>query len=54
MAFLVAVLDAHFNGVVGFKINVHFRLVAPPTISTSAKTLYNVKQDVSSGYVSHA
>ena len=45
IASLVTVFDADFNGVIGFTINVHLRLVAPPIISASAKTSYNVKQD---------
>ena len=51
MAFLVAVFDADFNGVIGFTINVDLRLVGPPIISASAKTSYNVKQDVYSEYI---
>ena len=46
MAFLVAVFDAVFNGVIGFPNNVQLVLVAPPIISASAKTLHNVKQDM--------
>ena len=53
IVFLVAVFDADFNGVIGFKIGVHFGLVGPAIISASAKTSYNVKQDVYSEYIGH-
>ena len=53
MAFLVTVFDADFDGVIGFTINVHLRLVAPPIISASAKTSYNVEQDIYFEYIKH-
>ena len=46
IASLVTVFDADFNGVIGFTIFVHLGLVAPPIISASNKTSYNVQQDV--------
>ena len=37
IASLVIVFDADFNGVIGFTINAHLRLVAPPIILASVK-----------------